>query len=401
MRVQTPAKREDAVRPTVVQAKKDRGSEQRSSPFAHNRPEVVQMRALQGLFDARHKATTQAEASGAEVPGEVVQRVEREAQVTWATTHLVRERDYGKGESLFGPDGDWQAAEVPPEELGQLSHGQRIVVDDEAVFLSRRGANQENPARRQEDREIDELRHRWLRVLLVEVDGKFQPVGEHVYVRAETIQLLGVQKPGNKKIDVLEHGKDDDSVSGNLQGFEAAWQAAATKRRRSVGRVNQDYEGQTVDGVEITSGWNWDKYDEGVDVSRYIKDPEERLGFSSSDERLERQKTFSANYKTGEGSEADPVAYMVLEVRQPADGPRFMYIRWLLGHPEKGGGGTALVRKAIEEFKACEDCEELRVDSAFSAVKWYESFGFQAVDPEQVVVKKGVGYADTALVIKK
>lgn len=398
MRVHAHAKRENAVRSTVVQAKKDFGSEQ---GFAQNRPEVVQMRALQGLFDARHRATTQREASAAEVPGEVVQRVEREAQVTWATTHLVQERDYGKGESLFGPDDDWQAAEVPPEALGQLSHGQRIVVDDEAVFLSRRGANQEDPARREDDRETDELRHRWLRVLAVDVDGEFRPVGDHVYVRAETIRLVGVQKPANKKIALREHGSDDDSVSRNLQEFEAAWQAAAKRRRRSVGRVNQDFEGQTVDDAEITSGWNWDKYDEGVDVSGYIKDRDERLGFDEGYETLPMQKTFSANYEAGEGSEADPVAYMVLEVRKPGDEPPYMYIRWLLGHPEKGGGGTALVTKAIEEFQACGDCAELRVDSAFSAVDWYKSFGFKAVDPEQVVVEKGVGYADTALVIKK
>lgn len=187
-------------------------------------------------------------------------------------------------------------------------------------------------------------------------------------------------------------------MSSNLQEFGEAWKRAAAKRRRSIGRVNEDFEGEEIDDAEITSGWNWDKYDEGVDVSGYIKDPVERLGFSSSEEKLERQVTVSANYDTGQG--LDPVAYMVLEVRKGVDEPPYMYIRWLIAHPEKGGGGSALVEKAKKLFKESGDCKELRVDSAYSAVGWYINLGFEPVDPEKAVVKKGVGYADTELVYK-
>jgi hypothetical protein len=360
------------------------------------------MKSLQQLFDNRHKQAAQRTENSSELPRKVVQRVKREAQVTWAITHLVQERNYGEGESLFGKDDDWQAAEVPPRDLGQLSFGQRIRVDDEAVFMSRRGANQENSVRREEDRGIDELRHKWLRVLAVEVDGDFQPVGENVYVRAETIKLIGVEKPGAKKIDLLEHGPEDQGkVSGKLREFGAAWQIAAAKRRRSIGRVNEDFIGKFVDDDWITSGTNWDKYDEGVDVSRDIKDPDERLGFHSTDEELERQVTLSANYRTGQESEPEPVAYMVLEVRKPTDEKPYMYIRWLIAHPDKGGGGSTLVRDAIGQFEKCEECTELRVDSAYSAVDWYKSLGFEAVDDKKSAKKKGVGYADTELVYRR
>ena len=78
-----------------------------------------------------------------------------------------------------------------------------------------------------------------------------------------------------------------------------------------------------------------------------------------------------------------------------------MYIRGLIAHPETGGGGSTLVKKAIELFKSQDKCKELRVDSAFAAVNWYETLGFRKVDPHKSAVSKGVGYADTELVYTK
>lgn len=336
--------------------------------------------------------------------GKPIQRVQREAKVTWAITHLVREQDYGEGESLFGKDHDWRAGEVSPGDLGQLSHDQLIIVDDEAVFMSRRGANQEDPSRREHDARTDELKHKWLKVLAVSVGNRFVAAPRDAYVRAETVQLIGVEKPAPKKIGLSRHGeKDKEDVSADLAGINEAWRRAAAKRRRSIGRVKMDFDGETTrEGDDITSGWNWDKYDEGVNVSADMQKPQERTGFAQMPTaELAEQHVLSANY-----SEREPIAYMVLEVRKERDHDdedfvSFMYIRWLIAHPEKGGGGSALIKQAVESFNAQSQCTELRVDSAFSAVGWYESMGFEKVDPTKSPVKKGVGYADTALVYKK
>ena len=360
---------------------------------------VAQRQQLRSLFGQ----AAQLPGPGAE-SGQPIQRVERKAEVTWAITHLVREQDHGRGESLFGEGGDWRSGEVSPDDLGQLSRGQLIIVDDEAVFMSRRGANQEDPSRRQHDFQTDQLKHKWFKVLAMEVDGRLMDAPKDAYVRAETIQLIGVKKPDLKKIGLVKHGAEDEAaVTSDLRGIHTAWKAAAAKRRRSIGRVNMEFEGEsTAQRDDLTSGWNWDQIDEGVNVSKDMRKPKDRTGFDKQpNEELVEQQVLSANY-----SEREPVAYMVLEVRRErADEDQpfvpYMYIRWLIAHPEKGGGGSTLIRKAFDAFNGQNICKELRVDSAFSAVDWYVLMGFKKVDPAKNPVKKGVGYADTALVYRK
>jgi hypothetical protein len=366
----------------------------------NNSPRMVaQRQQLRSLFG-----------NAAQLPGDgaetdpPVQRVRREAKVTWAITHLVREQHDGPGPSLFGKGEDWRSGEVSPDELGQLSHDQMILVDDEAVFMSRRGGNQEDPSRRRQDAQTDELKHKWFKVLAVEADGRWVQAPKDAYVRAETVQLIGVKKPDLKKIGLVNHGPEaEKAVSTDLRGIHEAWQRAAEKRRRSIGRVNMEFDDQSTDQHDdITSGWNWDQFDEGVNVSADMQKPEDRTGFAKMPTaELVEQQVLSANY-----SETEPVAYMVLEVRKERDNEDepfvpFMYIRWLIAHPEKGGGGSTLIKQAIQSFNAQSQCTELRVDSAFSAVGWYELMGFKKVDPTKDPVKRGVGYADTSLVYRK
>ena len=342
------------------------------------------------LKHMRASSMAMGERQGREQP---YQLASRNARVQWAITHLVMAKD----DSLFGDTDDWQSREVPAKDFGELSHGQQLTVDDEAVFMSRRGANQENPHRRQHDKDTDELKHKWLKVIAIGVRGVYYPAQDNIYVRAETVQVLGQEKPKARVIALRSHGETEvGAVSKGIGAIHLAWQAAASKRRRSTARVTMDFAGEkTEDGNEITSGWNWDKHDEGTNVSGDMKDSKELEKF----EEVSEQHVLSAHYD--KAHDEQPIAYMVLEVRTDEES-QFMYIRWLIGHPEKGGGGSKLVNEAIARFKRSPRfVSELRVDSAFSAVGWYESLGFQKVDPKKSVAIKGVGYADTELVYRR
>ncbi len=344
--------------------------------------------SLMQLKQMRASSMAMGERQGTAQP---YQLVRRQARVQWAITHLVKARDG----SLLGDGDDWQSREVPAKDFGELSRDQILIVDDEAVFMSRRGANQENPLRRQQDKETDELKHKWLKVIYICMPGAWVKAPDDTYVRAETVQVQGQEKPPARSIKVRSHGEAEvDAVSKGIGAIHCAWQAAASKRRRSNARVTNDFKGQkTEDGNVITSGWNWDKHDEGTNVSSDMKNPELREKF----QEVSEQHVLSAHYD--DAHDEQPIAYMVLEVRTYQDST-FMYIRWLIGHPEKGGGGSLLVQEAIKRFKESE-LSELLVDSAFSAVGWYESLGFEKMDPEKSVAKKGVGYADTELVYRR
>lgn len=349
-----------------------------------------------------------------------IQRVVRDAKVKWAITHLVQVQGADQEASLFGNEDDWQSNEVSPEDGGQLTFGQSIVVDDELVFMSRRGPNQENPERRSRDKDDDALKYRWLQVLAIPGDEEFKPAPPDTFIRAETIEL---EKLPQKNIKLNVHGLEEQGVvSQDLESLHEAWQVAAGKRRRSIGHVNTDFEEdlyrESQEGLWtqfgdideefqagpggdlfLTSGWNWDQFDEGENVSESMMNPGDRTGFAGDDSvKLKGQQVLSASYESGDG---ERIAYLVLEKRQDGDEPPYMYIRWLIGHPNKGGGGAVLMKEAIRQFKAQDECAELRVESAFSAVPWYLNQGFKKVNPDQNVVAKGVGYADTALVLRK
>jgi len=101
----------------------------------------------------------------------VVQRVPIEAKVSWNITHVVEE----KNGSLF------EGAEIGA--LGELESGERLVVDSDDIFVSRRGGNQELARNWEADRRAEPGRD-WYRVLIL----KGRDVRSHsLYVRGETI----------------------------------------------------------------------------------------------------------------------------------------------------------------------------------------------------------------------
>ena len=168
----------------------------------------------------------QAKAVLTDQPGRrAVQRKEREAKMVWQVTHLVEAQE----ESLFGGK-NWQANELPAD-IGQLTGGQKILVDDEDVFMSRRGANQEISERRKADAN-QELKNKWVGVR--QVGG--EEVGKDVYIREETIQYTQIEPRQIKPIDVEVTDDPAESLFDNLQEIQEAWIKAGKKRRRSIKR---------------------------------------------------------------------------------------------------------------------------------------------------------------------
>ena len=108
-----------------------------------------------------------------------IQRVPRQAQITWDITHVVREID----ESLFG-NGDYDEGEIGSQ--GELTAGEAIIIDDDDIFVSRRGPNQENPTVRHTDGE-NYPTVEWYRVLRLKNEDVSD---ESLFVRSGTFRRI-------------------------------------------------------------------------------------------------------------------------------------------------------------------------------------------------------------------
>lgn len=117
---------------------------------------------------------------------QVTQRAPRVVEITWGVTHLVRKMNG----SIFGGE-DFMGGEIGQE--GELTLGQKIIIDDQKTFLSRRGSNQEDPRNRLRDK-LSRPSVTWYHVL--SVDGK-DISGEKLYVRENTFALSGKTVAGD------------------------------------------------------------------------------------------------------------------------------------------------------------------------------------------------------------
>lgn len=122
------------------------------------------------------------------------------------------------------------------------------------------------------------------------------------------------------------------------------------------------------------SGKDWNQNDEGADVARDLQISDKREQDTSG---ATYEKCFVAHYV----GETQPIAIMLLEMRTEdlkEKNKQHLYIRWLLGSPVTKGGGATLVNVAKAEALKVAD-GELRVDSARSAVEWYNKQGFSSL----------------------
>lgn len=323
------------------------GVQARFHEAADNGPQTRQLRSMQLMANGSQRAER------INALARAIQRKPAPAQVTWGITHVVKKHN----DSIFG-SGNYEEGEVG--RAGELRQGQELIVDDDDIFVSRRGANQEDATIRDSQRMKDPS-HAWIRVLRL---GRADVSSLNLYIRLETIVLVEPVASDQRPILILAMPWDSSEVS-----------SAAKEMGEEYVTLRNGPE-QTA-GAYKCSDPHWGLIDEGADVAKRLQIPDEREpGPLTRDDEPGYSRLFIAHYQ----GDLTPIAIMQLEMRlehKGLDVPQ-LYIRWLLGHPHKPGGGSSLVAHAkVEAIKEAEG--RLRVDSAMAAETWYIKQGFQTV----------------------
>jgi GNAT superfamily N-acetyltransferase len=292
-----------------------------------------------------------------------VQLRPRTAVVKWNVTHEVIPTE---PDSLFGSDPNPLLNEGV-----ELHKGERIEIDDEKIFHSRRGANQERAERRSADA-AGHLKHKWL--ALERVEGR--EVSGAGYVRAQTLDI--VDDGEREEILVDRDPSDVESAQEAADNIHASWQAAKAKRRLSA----VAWERWEAERGDKDSSPSWDQIEEGHDVSKELSSAPEEPGAyiaieGSSDQAIFRAMQLGA-----------PIGIIVIEKRggdkYPDDGGDAnarWYLRWLVGHATASGAGGSLLTRALQHARD-QGATAVWVQSAPSAVEWYGKKGFVAVSAE-------------------
>lgn len=298
---------------------------------------------------------------------EVVQRRDRDAKVIWDVTHEVIPDDE---DSLFGDDSN------PFENEGiELHRGDEIVVDDEEIFQSRRGANQEISGRRESDK-TGHLANKWLK--LKKVIGR-EDYSSKGYVREETIKIAkGVEERRELTIESV----DSEVAKKGGDSIHKAWKELRKKRRMSKGAWGH-WESER-EGKDKETSPSWDQIEEGYDVSKQLSNSAPKDYNNYGVEEDAGQGIFTAYDKESN----TPIGIIVIENRAttkfPGDGgnvSKRWYLRWLIGHPTMKGAGGLLLEKALKHVGQ-NGGKAVWVESAPSAKGWYQSKGFEPLSEE-------------------
>ena len=121
------------------------------------------------------------------------------------------------------------------------------------------------------------------------------------------------------------------------------------------------------------SGESWTSIHEGYDVGEGMSNPDYLK--PTQEAGVKNTEAFLAYYYANDKKQ--PIAIMELETRTD-ENVEYTYIRWLLGSPTRKGGGSKLIEKAKEVAEKRTE-GRLNVDSAKSAVGWYEKQGFKLI----------------------
>ena len=305
--------------------------------------------------------------SDVKVGSKVVQKRDRGAVVVWNVTHEVIPDEKS---SLFGDDSD-----SFKNEGRELYRGEKIVVDDEDIFQSRRGANQEISERRKSDQE-GHLTNKWLK--LKDVNGS-ETSGKG-YVREETIRII--DEGVSEKREIHSKQMDIGTAKGAADTIHKAWEGLRGKRRMSVGAWEKWESKRKEKGKE--SSPSWDQIEEGYDVSKQLSNfaPKEYENYKVEEEA--DQAIITAYDQESE----NPMGIIVIEKRTGTKFPLYnndndkkWYLRWLIGHPTLKGAGGLLLGKALDYVKDLNGTA-VWVESAPSAVEWYQRKGFKRLEQD-------------------
>ena len=302
-----------------------------------------------------------------------IQMTKKGASVTWGVTHVVEIVD----DSLFGGENPLDN-ELPPSLGGQLMKGDKLVIDDAPVLISRRGANQEKVDKRTEDAKGNTV-SKWVRVLkIIPIKGIERDLSDKkMYVRKETISIeeKSDKKPFVKNNILLENIKDweGEGIPEKLREISEKWKNRGKLRRtKSKGVLDidkKDMKETSEGGMGKPSGRNWDQEDEGVEVAMDMA----KENHEPFDEEKGQWRIKAVNKDTGE-----LVGVLIVEDAEP------LYLRWLIGNPEIKGGGSALLA-AVKKLLLQEDtADSIEVDSAYSAKDAYTKSGFKVTNKEEV-----------------
>lgn len=312
-----------------------------------------------GFIDNRSKNSMSG--TGGVLP---IQRVRKDAEVVWGITHIVKQTEG----SLFG-EGDALENELSPREGGQLKKGDRLIVDDAPVIISRRGSNQERPDVREEGATGD-IVHEWVKVLAITPQhGSKLEFGarSEMYVRKETIVLLEKQgREAGVRNEIELHSIKDwegEQIPDQLRYIAGKWRKQGQLRRtKSAGVLRIDEADR--EERDKPSGRNWDQYDEGVDVANDMAHEDH--------EQFEPEKR-QWRIKAVERDTGVLVGVLIVEEREGEP----LYLRWMIGNPEIKGGGSALL-SAVKTLLGKGDTENsIEVTSAYSAKGAYTKSGFE------------------------
>jgi len=299
------------------------------------------------------------------VGSRMIQRQDRNATVVWGITHEVIPDAKG---SLFGEDSN------PFKNEGiELHKDDKIVIDDEIIFQSRRGANQEIATRRDGDRE-GHLTNKWLS--LKKVNG--ENLSGKGYVREETIKII---KDEEKKYhEITISSVETDTAKEAANSIYSAWDESRKKRRMSLGAWSKWEEARN--DKDKYSSPSWDQIEEGFDVSRELSSSPKEEGGYDEFENGSNQVIFIAY------SETIPIGIIVVEKRTTVNFPlidndsnKKWYLRWLVGHPTLKGAGGILFAKVLSHIQE-NGGKMIWVESSPSAVEWYKSKGFTLLSKE-------------------
>lgn len=176
--------------------------------------EATRLQSMAGNYGSGHLASVQPKVKKI-VPGTPaampVQMVPKTVEVSWGVTHLVRKMN----NSIFGGD-DFKEGEAGRE--GEVVKGQTLIIDDEHIFTSRRGPNQEIAENRNRDK-VSEPGRKWY--LVLSLNG-MDIANQKLYIREETFidykgELSSKEKEAKDKTNVywIAH-----LVRGLLKGLQ-------------------------------------------------------------------------------------------------------------------------------------------------------------------------------------